>query len=117
MTLGDTKETHGASVSCIKIVYLQIMTIITNNSDFFLACFQDREWDTTVQFLPASDNKKLEKKKGPGKVGAVIGVVIFAAVVALMAGLLVWHFHCEFIKSLKKDERRTLTIVFLMSTF
>uniref|UniRef100_A0A3B5BNQ2 Suppression of tumorigenicity 14 n=1 Tax=Stegastes partitus TaxID=144197 RepID=A0A3B5BNQ2_9TELE len=54
---------------------------------------QDKDWDTAVQFLPASDNKKLEKKKGPGKVGAVIGVVIFAAVVALMTGLLVWHFH------------------------
>ncbi|XP_061828384.1 ST14 transmembrane serine protease matriptase a [Nerophis lumbriciformis] len=54
---------------------------------------QDKEWDTTVQFLPAPDNKKLEKKKGPSKVGAVIGVLVFAAVVALMAGLLVWHFH------------------------
>uniref|UniRef100_UPI0037E82D2F ST14 transmembrane serine protease matriptase a n=1 Tax=Semicossyphus pulcher TaxID=241346 RepID=UPI0037E82D2F len=53
----------------------------------------DKDWDTSVQFLPASDNKKLEKKKGPGKIGAVIGVVIFAAVVALMTGLLVWHFH------------------------
>ncbi|KAM3616412.1 uncharacterized protein V6R79_017500 [Siganus canaliculatus] len=53
----------------------------------------DKDWDTTVQFLPASDNKKFEKKKGPGKIGAVIGVVIFAAVVALMTGLLVWHFH------------------------
>uniref|UniRef100_A0A8D3D839 ST14 transmembrane serine protease matriptase a n=1 Tax=Scophthalmus maximus TaxID=52904 RepID=A0A8D3D839_SCOMX len=48
---------------------------------------------TISGFLPASDNKKLEKKKGPGKVGAVIGVVIFAAVIALMTGLLVWHFH------------------------
>lgn len=54
---------------------------------------QDKDWETGVQFLPASDNKKLEKKKGPGKVGAVIGLLIFAAVVALMAGLLVWHFH------------------------
>uniref|UniRef100_A0A8C4DVY1 ST14 transmembrane serine protease matriptase a n=1 Tax=Dicentrarchus labrax TaxID=13489 RepID=A0A8C4DVY1_DICLA len=53
----------------------------------------DKDWDTSVQFLPASDNKKLEKKKGPGKAGAVIGVVIFVAVVALMTGLLVWHFH------------------------
>uniref|UniRef100_A0A673BBF4 Matriptase n=1 Tax=Sphaeramia orbicularis TaxID=375764 RepID=A0A673BBF4_9TELE len=44
------------------------------------------------EFLPASDNKKLEKNKGR-KIGAVIGVVIFAAVVALMTGLLVWHFH------------------------
>uniref|UniRef100_A0A665V929 Suppressor of tumorigenicity 14 protein homolog n=1 Tax=Echeneis naucrates TaxID=173247 RepID=A0A665V929_ECHNA len=53
----------------------------------------DQDWDTSVQFLPASDNKKLEKSRGPGKVGAVIGVVIFAAVIALMTGLLVWHFH------------------------
>ncbi|XP_073336142.1 ST14 transmembrane serine protease matriptase a [Pagrus major] len=53
----------------------------------------DNDWDTSVHFLPASDNKKFEKKKGPGKVGAVIGVVIFAAVIALMTGLLVWHFH------------------------
>ncbi|XP_076002095.1 ST14 transmembrane serine protease matriptase a [Genypterus blacodes] len=53
----------------------------------------DRDWDPAVQFLPASDNKKLEKKKGPGKIGAVIGIVIFAAVIALMTGLLVWHFH------------------------
>ncbi|XP_036005531.1 suppressor of tumorigenicity 14 protein homolog [Fundulus heteroclitus] len=45
------------------------------------------------QFLQVADNKKLEKKKHPGKTGAVIGAVIFAAVVALMTGLLVWHFH------------------------
>lgn len=61
----------------------------------YLSVFQGNDWDTSVQFLPASDNKKLEKKRGPGKVGAVIGVVIFAAVVALMTGLLVWHFHCK----------------------
>ncbi|XP_069577089.1 ST14 transmembrane serine protease matriptase a [Brachyistius frenatus] len=53
----------------------------------------DKDWDASVQFLQASDNKKLEKKKGPGKIGAVIGVVVFAAVIALMTGLLVWHFH------------------------
>ncbi|XP_057684920.1 suppressor of tumorigenicity 14 protein homolog [Corythoichthys intestinalis] len=54
---------------------------------------QDKDWDADVQFLPASDNKKLEKKKGPGKVGAVIGVLVLCAVIVLMAGLLVWHFH------------------------
>uniref|UniRef100_A0A4W5L1D5 SEA domain-containing protein n=1 Tax=Hucho hucho TaxID=62062 RepID=A0A4W5L1D5_9TELE len=54
---------------------------------------QDRDWDQAVTFLPAADSKKLEKKKGPGRVGAVIGIVIFAAVIALMTGLLVWHFH------------------------
>ncbi|KAJ4935409.1 hypothetical protein JOQ06_016944 [Pogonophryne albipinna] len=62
----------------------------------------DKDWDTSVQFLPASDNKKLEKKKGPGKVGAVIGVLIFAAVIALMTGLLVWHFHFRNDVRLKK---------------
>uniref|UniRef100_A0A8C9ZC75 Suppressor of tumorigenicity 14 protein homolog n=1 Tax=Sander lucioperca TaxID=283035 RepID=A0A8C9ZC75_SANLU len=54
---------------------------------------QKKYWDTSVQFLPASDNQKLEKKKGPGRVGAVIAVVVFAAVIALITGLLVWHFH------------------------
>ncbi|CAL8351935.1 unnamed protein product [Lota lota] len=53
----------------------------------------DKDWDTAVQFLPASNTKKLEKKKGLGRIGAVIGVVVFAAVLALMIGLLVWHFH------------------------
>ncbi|XP_046892314.1 ST14 transmembrane serine protease matriptase a [Hypomesus transpacificus] len=54
---------------------------------------KDKDWENSVQFLPASDSKKLEKKKGPGKVGAVIGLVILLAVIALMTGLLVWHFH------------------------
>uniref|UniRef100_A0A3P9PSZ2 ST14 transmembrane serine protease matriptase a n=1 Tax=Poecilia reticulata TaxID=8081 RepID=A0A3P9PSZ2_POERE len=53
-------------------------------------CFSDKEYES-VQFLQTGDSKKLEK--GPGKTGAVIGVVIFAVVVALMTGLLVWHFH------------------------
>lgn len=60
-----------------------------------MSVFQDKDWDTAVQFLPASDNKKLEKKKGPGKVGLVIIVVVAAAVIALITGLLVWHFHCK----------------------
>ncbi|KAK2846663.1 hypothetical protein Q5P01_009662 [Channa striata] len=53
----------------------------------------DKDWDTSVQFLPASDSKKLEKKKGPGKIGVVVGVVVAAALIALLIGLLVWHFH------------------------
>ncbi|XP_036005533.1 suppressor of tumorigenicity 14 protein homolog isoform X2 [Fundulus heteroclitus] len=44
------------------------------------------------QFLPASDNKKLEKKKRPVKTGIVIGVVILLVVIALVTGLLIWHF-------------------------
>ncbi|XP_032401257.1 ST14 transmembrane serine protease matriptase a [Xiphophorus hellerii] len=55
----------------------------------------DKEYES-VQFLQTGDSKKLEK--GPGKTGAVIGVVIFAVVVALITGLLVWHFH------FRKDE-------------
>ena len=60
-----------------------------------ISLVQDKDWENAVQFLPVSDSKKLEKKKGPGKAGAVIGVVILLAVIALMTGLLVWHFHCE----------------------
>uniref|UniRef100_A0A8B9K8Y4 Suppression of tumorigenicity 14a n=1 Tax=Astyanax mexicanus TaxID=7994 RepID=A0A8B9K8Y4_ASTMX len=53
----------------------------------------DRDWDQAVTFLPATDSAKLEKKKGPGRVGAILGVVVFACVLALITGLLVWHFH------------------------
>uniref|UniRef100_A0A672KAA1 Suppressor of tumorigenicity 14 protein homolog n=1 Tax=Sinocyclocheilus grahami TaxID=75366 RepID=A0A672KAA1_SINGR len=55
----------------------------------------------SVTFLPASDNKKLEKKRGPGKVGIIVALVIFAAILALIIGLLVWHFH--FRKDLKSQ--------------
>ncbi|XP_036380683.1 ST14 transmembrane serine protease matriptase b [Megalops cyprinoides] len=51
----------------------------------------DPEWDTSIQFLPASNSKKLEKKR-VGKVGIAIIVVIVAAVIALIIGLVVWHF-------------------------
>ncbi|XDV29625.1 hypothetical protein PO909_032711 [Leuciscus waleckii] len=53
----------------------------------------DKDWDQAVTFLPASDNKKLEKKGGPGKVRVIVGLVILAAVLALIIGVLVWHFH------------------------
>ena len=62
---------------------------------FHLLTVQDKDWDSSVQFLPASDNKKFEKTTRSRKIGAVVGVVVFAAVVALMIGMLVWHFHCE----------------------
>ncbi|KAJ8280279.1 hypothetical protein GJAV_G00052680 [Gymnothorax javanicus] len=70
----------------------------------------DKDWDSSVQFLPASDSRKLEKKKGPGKVGAIIGIVIFAAVVALMTGLLVWHFHFRKESKIKKIYTGSLRI-------
>uniref|UniRef100_W5LYQ6 ST14 transmembrane serine protease matriptase b n=1 Tax=Lepisosteus oculatus TaxID=7918 RepID=W5LYQ6_LEPOC len=53
----------------------------------------DRDWDTSLQFLPAADAKKVEKRRGPGRKMAMAAIVVFAAVVALMTGLLVWHFH------------------------
>lgn len=57
---------------------------------------QDHDWETTLQFLPASDSKHLEKKPGRRRrlwVGA--GLLLSAAGLALLTGLLVWHFHCE----------------------
>uniref|UniRef100_A0A672K6N5 Suppressor of tumorigenicity 14 protein homolog n=1 Tax=Sinocyclocheilus grahami TaxID=75366 RepID=A0A672K6N5_SINGR len=62
---------------------------------------EDKDWEQAVTFLPASDNKKLEKKRGPGKVGIIVALVIFAAILALIIGLLVWHFH--FRKDLKSQ--------------
>ncbi|XP_016375881.1 suppressor of tumorigenicity 14 protein homolog [Sinocyclocheilus rhinocerous] len=61
----------------------------------------DKDWEQAVTFLPASDNKKLEKKRGPGKVGIIVALVILAAILALIIGLLVWHFH--FRKDLKSQ--------------
>ncbi|XP_073706508.1 ST14 transmembrane serine protease matriptase a [Garra rufa] len=70
----------------------------------------DKDWDQAVTFLPASDNKKLEKKRGPGKVGIIVGVVILAAVLALIIGLLVWHFHFRRDLRLQKIYTGTLRI-------
>ncbi|KAK9514688.1 hypothetical protein VZT92_025384 [Zoarces viviparus] len=55
---------------------------------------KDQDWDTTFQFLPASDPKRLEKKPGQRRklwIGG--GLLLAAAAVALLSGLLVWHFH------------------------
>ncbi|TRY94900.1 hypothetical protein DNTS_023642 [Danionella cerebrum] len=58
----------------------------------------NKDWDQAVTFLPASDNKKLEKNS-PGRIGAIVAVVILAAILALIIGIVVWHFH--FRKDLK----------------
>jgi len=50
--------------------------------------------DQTEQFLPASDTKKLQKSRISGRVIVAIGLTAFA-IIALVTGLLVWHFHCE----------------------
>ncbi|XP_044206401.1 suppressor of tumorigenicity 14 protein homolog [Thunnus albacares] len=55
---------------------------------------QDIDWDTTLQFLPASDSKQLEKKSGRRKkLWIGVGLLLSAAALALLTGLLVWHFH------------------------
>lgn len=54
------------------------------------------DWDTTLQFLPATDGKRLEKVSGrQKKLWIGVGLLLLAGVVALLTGLLVWHFNCE----------------------
>lgn len=53
------------------------------------------DWDTTLQFLPATDRKRLEKVPGRQKLLIGVGLLLLAVVVALLTGLLVWHFNCE----------------------
>lgn len=57
---------------------------------------QMEEWDTTLQFLPATDSKHLEKvSRRQKKLWVGVGLLLLAVVVALLTGLLVWHFNCE----------------------
>ncbi|KAJ8402157.1 hypothetical protein AAFF_G00370220 [Aldrovandia affinis] len=72
------------------------------------------DWDTSVQFLPASDSKKLEKKRVPVKIGIGVGLVILAAVIALITGLLVWHFHLRRDVKAKKLYSGSLKITNMM---
>ncbi|KAF7210448.1 suppressor of tumorigenicity 14 protein homolog [Nothobranchius furzeri] len=56
--------------------------------------FSPKDLDTTLQFLPASDSTRLEKKPGCRKqLWIGLGLLISAAALALLTGLLVWHFH------------------------
>ncbi|XP_039656436.1 suppressor of tumorigenicity 14 protein homolog [Perca fluviatilis] len=55
---------------------------------------QDGDLDTTQVFLQASDSKHLEKKPGRRKrTWLGLGLVLGAGAVALLTGMLVWHFH------------------------
>ncbi|XP_075882860.1 suppressor of tumorigenicity 14 protein homolog isoform X2 [Nelusetta ayraudi] len=52
------------------------------------------EWESGLQFLPATDSRRLEKKPGrTKKLWMGLGLLLAAACVALLTGLLVWHFH------------------------
>lgn len=66
---------------------------------------QGDEWESGLQFLPATDSRRLEKKPGRTKrLWMGLGLLLAAVCVALLTGLLVWHFHRElhFIKTLFK---------------
>lgn len=55
-----------------------------------------KEWDTTLQFLPTTDTKPLEKMSGRRKkLWIGLGLLFLAVAVALMTGLLVWHYNGE----------------------
>ncbi|XP_040008541.1 suppressor of tumorigenicity 14 protein homolog isoform X2 [Xiphias gladius] len=55
---------------------------------------KDGDWDTALQFLPATDPKQLEKKPGRRRrLWMGVGLLLSAAALALLTGLLVWHFH------------------------
>ncbi|KAF6732359.1 Suppressor of tumorigenicity 14 protein [Oryzias melastigma] len=76
---------------------------------------KEKEWEPTVQFLPAADNAKFEKRKRPNKIGAVIGGVVLILVISLMVGLLVWHFRFrdeKFVKRLYSGSMRLTDQVF-----
>lgn len=48
-----------------------------------------------VEFLPANNGKKVEKKRGPRRWVVLVAVLLAFLLLSLAAGLLVWHFHCE----------------------
>lgn len=48
-----------------------------------------------VEFLPANNTKKVEKR-GPRRWVVLVAVLFSFLLLSLMAGLLVWHFHCEY---------------------
>ncbi|XP_047442637.1 suppressor of tumorigenicity 14 protein homolog [Mugil cephalus] len=53
---------------------------------------QGTDLDPTLECLQASDSKRLEKKPGCRKLLIGVVLVVSAAVLALLTGLLVWHF-------------------------
>ncbi|XP_051896059.1 ST14 transmembrane serine protease matriptase b isoform X2 [Pristis pectinata] len=62
-----------------------------------------------MEFLPASNQKKLEKRS-PKERMLLVGLIIGAALLSLMIGLLVWHFHFRPDNRIKKMYNGYLTI-------
>uniref|UniRef100_A0A671RZ63 Suppressor of tumorigenicity 14 protein homolog n=1 Tax=Sinocyclocheilus anshuiensis TaxID=1608454 RepID=A0A671RZ63_9TELE len=64
----------------------------------------------TEQFLPASDAKKLQKKRISFRAMVAIGLPTALAIIALVTGLLVWHFHYRYNGRVRKLFSGYLTI-------
>lgn len=75
---------------------------------------QEEEWESGLQFLQATDSRRLEKKPGRRKkLWIGLGLLLASAAVALLTGLLVWHFHRELPsnKPLFKTRRRNRNLL------
>lgn len=60
-----------------------------------LFCVQSMNgFEEGLEFLPVNNSKKVEKR-GPKPCVVSVAVLIGFFLLSLMAGLLVWHFHCE----------------------
>ncbi|XP_016356921.1 suppressor of tumorigenicity 14 protein homolog, partial [Sinocyclocheilus anshuiensis] len=70
----------------------------------------DHDLDQTEQFLPASDAKKLQKKRVSLRAIVAIGLPTALAIIALVTGLLVWHFHYRYNGRVRKMFSGYLTI-------
>lgn len=61
-----------------------------------LLCLIQQGDESVLQFLPASDSRGLEKKPGrTKKLWMGLSLLLAAVCIALLTGLLVWHFHRE----------------------
>lgn len=94
----------GFKISTIQLLALQVWTrskskYVTHqvlSCPFLCLIQQGDEWESGLQFLPATDSRRLEKKPGrTKKLWMGLGLLLAAACVALLTGLLVWHFHRE----------------------
>ncbi|XP_050949807.1 ST14 transmembrane serine protease matriptase b [Labeo rohita] len=72
--------------------------------------FPDHGLEQTEQFLPASDAKKLQKKRVSCRTIIAIGVPTVLAITALVTGLLVWQFHYRYNGRVRKMFSGYLTI-------
>ncbi|XP_072517694.1 ST14 transmembrane serine protease matriptase b [Salminus brasiliensis] len=70
----------------------------------------DDSLDASMQFLPDSEAKKMENTRFACRTIVVTVLIILAAVLALLVGLLVWHFHLRTEGRVKKVFSGSMTI-------